>query len=400
MGHLQDKIIAKKSIVSLLGVFAVSLAATAKVPDPVVFPDVPGYYTLKMDFHIHTCFSDGTVWPTTRVSEAWYEGLDGISITDHLDTRLQKFSGRFPSDSVNRNTSWQLASQKAASREMICIHGGEISLGGKMFPGHFNVHFISDATPISRIEDEALNSVADPRKANEKALLASLEEARRQGAFIVWNHPNWAVQAPQKTEWLPIHRRIFKDGLMDGIEIVNQISGLYSPEAFHWAIEKNLTVVSGTDAHSPMFETIDWAVGEHRPMTLVFARGKSEADVREALDSRRTAVYDNNKVYGPELVLEPFARACLAVEKVKRGKNRASVYFKNNSSIPLILSRVPGNNKIAYDRIIRLSPQESVTVSVTFKDESSMLEPIVMDFCIDNFEIDAGVPLKVRYSLE
>lgn len=390
----------KKSITSLFFVFAVSLIAMAKVPDPVVLPDVPGYYTLKMDFHIHTCFSDGTVWPTTRVSEAWYEGLDGLSITDHLDTRLQKLSGKFPCDSVNRNTSWQLASQKAVSREMLCIHGGEITLGESMFPGHFNVHFISDGNAISNVEDEALNSVEDSRKAHEKALLASLEEARNQGAFIVWNHPNWASQAPQKTEWLPIHRKIFKEGLMDGIEIVNQISGLYSPEAFHWAIEKNLTIVSGTDAHSPMFETIDWAVGDHRPMTLVFAKGRSEADVREALDNRRTAVVDNNMVYGPEAVLEPFAKACLTIEKVKSGKNKVSVYFKNNSSIPLCLSRAPGNNKIAYERIIRLSPQETITVNVTFKDEKSMLEPIALDFYIDNFEVDAGVPLKVTYPIE
>lgn len=390
----------KKITVSLLLAFAVSHAVVAKVPDPVVFPDVPGYYTLKMDFHIHTCFSDGTVWPATRVSEAWYEGLDGISITDHLDTRLQKLAGRFPCDSVNRNTSWQLSLQKAASRGMICIHGGEISLGKTMFPGHFNVHFISDGNSISRIEDDILNSVADPRKAHETALLATLSEARRQGAFIVWNHPNWAAQAPQKTEFLPIHKKIFKEGLMDGIEIVNQISGLYSPEAFHWAVEKNLTIVSGTDAHAPMFETIDWAVGEHRPMTLVFAKGKSEPDVREALDNRRTAVVDNNKVYGHEFVLEPFAKACLTVEKVMRKKNRVSVYLKNNSSVPLCLSRIPGDNRIAFERIIRLSPQETVSVNISIKDEKAMLEPIVLDFHIDNFEVDAGVPLKVHYCLE
>jgi len=39
------------------------------------FPDVPGYRTLKCDLHMHTVFSDGDVWPSTRVLEAWREGL-------------------------------------------------------------------------------------------------------------------------------------------------------------------------------------------------------------------------------------------------------------------------------------------------------------------------------------
>ena len=52
---------------------------------PVNLPDIPGYVTLKCDFHIHTVFSDGLVWPTVRVEEAWRQGLDGIAMTDHLE---------------------------------------------------------------------------------------------------------------------------------------------------------------------------------------------------------------------------------------------------------------------------------------------------------------------------
>ena len=50
----------------------------------MLVPDIPGYQTLKCDFHLHTVFSDGTVWPTIRVTEAWEEGYDGIAITDHI----------------------------------------------------------------------------------------------------------------------------------------------------------------------------------------------------------------------------------------------------------------------------------------------------------------------------
>jgi len=30
-------------------------------------PDLPGFKTLKGDSHLHTVFSDGTVWPTVHV---------------------------------------------------------------------------------------------------------------------------------------------------------------------------------------------------------------------------------------------------------------------------------------------------------------------------------------------
>jgi len=48
-------------------------------------PDIPGYKTLKYDFHMHTIFSDGVVWRTVRVDEVWNEGLDVIAITDHIE---------------------------------------------------------------------------------------------------------------------------------------------------------------------------------------------------------------------------------------------------------------------------------------------------------------------------
>ena len=42
----------------------------------VKIPNIEGYITLKGDFHTHSVFSDGSVWPNMRVSEAWWHGLD------------------------------------------------------------------------------------------------------------------------------------------------------------------------------------------------------------------------------------------------------------------------------------------------------------------------------------
>lgn len=34
--------------------------------DLIRVPDIPGYTTLKCDFHIHSAYSDGSVWPDVR----------------------------------------------------------------------------------------------------------------------------------------------------------------------------------------------------------------------------------------------------------------------------------------------------------------------------------------------
>ena len=56
--------------------------ATADTRSEIQFPDIPGYKTIVADFHTHTVFSDGLVWPTVRMDEAWREGIDAIAVTD------------------------------------------------------------------------------------------------------------------------------------------------------------------------------------------------------------------------------------------------------------------------------------------------------------------------------
>ncbi len=60
-------------------------AGTLSADRKIEFPDIAGYQTLKCDFHMHTVLSDGSVWPNIRVQEAIRDGLDAISITDHIE---------------------------------------------------------------------------------------------------------------------------------------------------------------------------------------------------------------------------------------------------------------------------------------------------------------------------
>lgn len=59
-----------------------------KVRRDISLPQIDGYDLLKCDFHIHTVFSDGIVWPSLRVNEAWEEGLDAIALSDHVEDNL------------------------------------------------------------------------------------------------------------------------------------------------------------------------------------------------------------------------------------------------------------------------------------------------------------------------
>ena len=59
---------------------------------------------------------------------------------------------------------------------------------------------------------------------------------------------------------------------MMGIEVFNPFDGYYQ-EAFQWALDRGLTILCNTDTHWPLSQQYDYAAGEHRPVTLVFARG-------------------------------------------------------------------------------------------------------------------------------
>lgn len=87
--------------------------------------NIPGfddYRVLKCDFHTHTVFSDGLVWPDGRIYEAWQDGLDAIAITDHIEHRINQ-------DLLNGdlNQSYKIAKTAADDMELIVIPGVEIT---------------------------------------------------------------------------------------------------------------------------------------------------------------------------------------------------------------------------------------------------------------------------------
>ncbi len=279
-------------------------------------PDIPGYQTLKCDFHMHTVFSDGTVWPTVRVEEAWREGLDAISITDHIEYRPHS-----KDVDADHNRSYEIAKPMAENLDILLVKGAEITRS--MPPGHLNALFIENANLLER-ED----------------VFDALKEARDQGAFIFWNHPGWERQQPDTTLWWDEHTRLLRNDLLHGIEVYNYKE--HYPEAIDWAREKRLTVLSNTDIHEPVGMTYE-IEKKHRPMTLVFARSRTEGGIRDALFSRRTAAFFNNTLVGSAGLLEPLFFASLKIDnspaKLRDGESRR-IEIENNSDIDYELELV------------------------------------------------------------
>jgi len=391
-----------KKILLSIPALVLCLSAAAAVPHRINIPDIPGYTTLKGDFHVHTVFSDDKSWPTSRIDEAFYDGLDVISITDHLDSRHRKMvkKGYFVDEACNRNTSYEIASEHAAQYGIIVLHGGEITRGLRLFPGHFNAHFAKDNNRIAAQMEKDDNAIKDPTEREETAIMNALVEGRKQGAFLVWNHPNWEHQEPNDVVWHPLQEKVFKAGLMDGIEIENHSVG-YSPEAFHMAMERNLTIVSGTDCHQPMNQLVDYERGEYRSMTLMFVKERSEKGVREALDRHRTAVYVDGCVYGKEEFIKPLLNACVKISNVSITANRVSFIIENTSSIPVKLRKAPGSETIVMDRLVTLNAGEILKMSFVAVGGAKHFEfnDFEINYYVDNFQTDANTPLKVTYKV-
>lgn len=318
----------------------------------LIFPDIPGYKTLKCDFHQHTVFSDGSVWPDIRVMEALMDGLDAISLTEHLEYQPHKDDIPHP----DRNRSYDIAVKEAGTHNLIIVKGSEITR--KMPPGHNNAIFLSD--PNKLLVDDSIQV---------------FREAKKQGAFTFWNHPNWTPQRKDGMATLTdVHRLLIREKLLDGIEVVN--GQMYSDEALQIALDNNLTIMGTTDIH----KLIDWDFkvpqGGHRPLTLVFAKERTAESIKDALMNRRTVAVYKNLLIGRNEFLVPLIENSLKVTSAKYiGKyNVLGVEIENLSSTEIILQNQTGytlhNNN---DLIILKSGEKTIVEVKTIERKPSVL---------------------------
>ena len=269
-------------------------------------PDLEGYTTLKCDFHMHTIFSDGIVWPTLRVQEAYYEGLDAISITDHIENNPSK-----PFVGGDDNSGYEIAKDAAKDYNILLVRGGEITRG--MPPGHLNAIFLDDVN-----------------KLDTKEPVDAIMEAHRQGAFITWNHPGWKAQQPDTCLMFDIHKELIDKGVIHGIEVFNEKE--WYPLALGWANQYDLAVTGYADIHivTSHYYPLD---KYHRPMTLVFAKERTYESLKSAMFENRTVAWFSKYVAGKEELLKELFYQSIEVVKAneKDSKGRNMLEISNNT---------------------------------------------------------------------
>lgn len=304
----------------------------------IKFPKVGGYDVMICDFHSHTMFSDGLVWPTFRVQEAWLEGLDALAITDHIEYR--PFKKYLNSD---HNTSYDIAKEAAKEVDLILIKGSEITRKQSVM-GHFNALFLEDSNPIA---------VDDPKE--------SIRAAKSQGAFVIWNHPGWAVDT---TYIRPFQQEVIDEGLINGVEVFN--SQEFYPKVVDWALEKNLTIIAASDVHGIVDSESINKEGGLRPVTLVLVKKRSLEGIKEALLARRTLALFNNRVAASEANATAFVNASLTIIKTFTSGKNTMYTLQNLSPVKLEITIDKKDYTIsANSRIMITLPSNIKSISIT-----------------------------------
>ena len=358
--------------VSLIFLF-VAPTANGQIRKEIRIPDILGYQTLKCDFHMHTVFSDGDVWPTIRVQEAWSGGLDAIAITDHIEYRPHS-----EDIDADLNRSYQIAKPLADQMGIVLIPGVEITRN--MPPGHLNALFVKNANLLER-ED----------------WYEACVEAKEQGAFVFWNHLGWEVQQPDTMKWWPEHTRLVNAGILKGIEIYNDKQ--FYPKALNWAQEKNLVILGNSDLHEPSMQQYN-GDSQKRPVTLVFALDKTAAGIKSALLDNRTAVLFNDTLIGDRRFLTPIFIGAVQLKSKKLNlQNQDIKYLQiyNNSDIPFKLKQRQPSVGFSCPKEIVLPPNRTVSIELTgISDEVAQMPVLKMFYEATNLLTKRGEKLPVN----
>lgn len=356
-----------KSVIILMSVcLLLTPQALGQARDEVEFPDILGYETLVCDFHMHTVFSDGRVWPNVRVDEAWRQGYDVIAITDHIEYKPHE-----ETVSAEMNVSYEIAEPAAKAADILFPMGAELTR--ETPPGHFNAVFLADIRPL-----------------DTEQLVDAIKAANEQGAFVFWNHPNW--KGPERGQWQDFHETLYQNRWLHGVEVVNGDD--YDPAVHKMALEKNLTMLGNSDIHSPSLIELSSAEN-HRVATLVFAKAKTLDAVKEALFAGRTTVWHEDLLIGKEEYLDAIFQAAVdAAPSHYRDEEAVWVKVKNRADINIDLKRTgtlgPREIELAAD----------ATTLLKIKPESAERE-LVLQYTADNLLItpDKGLPIEITIPL-
>lgn len=357
-----------------LGSFSQTVTETGENSPKFEIPDIPGYFTMKCDFHMHTVFSDGKVWPDERVNEALAEGLDAISITDHVEKKRTGVDD-------NHIMGYEIAKKAAEGKGLVVVSAGEISAS----KDHYNALFLTN-------QDEPI--------LRDKTPAVRIKGANDQGGFVFWNHPGWTSKykdgnAPQTEEFVSL----LKNGQVKGIEICNGDG--YWEGAHKMALENNLTIVGNSDMHGLSY--FPFEADKHRTITLVFAKEKSVEGIQEALLNHHSAVYRGNDLIGSEVFLKPLFLESVEVKaSYRQGTSIAYVQLINNSDFNFACDYT-GDYGL-YNSLGFITIRAHATTVIGVKT-IEILETFPLEFVVHNAitapgkKLEIEVPVKIETAM-
>jgi len=351
--------------------------------EEVYFPKVGEYTVLKGDFHCHTIYSDGQVTPEVRVWEAWRDGLDILSLTDHpeyMDLAIGPETGR----------AFGRVRSLASELGLILIHGAELTTQN------------SSPAPFS---DYVVNFITN-EPAMKGDFFPAIQSARNQGATIIWAHPG--------TNWTNEARRLLEQGWLDGIELRNaQAAGsegtvykegiLFYPQVMDWCIQNNLAVFAVSDAHWPIDDYYSFPRKVRRDLTLVLSRSLDQAGVKEAIQQRRTVACFGEMLWGAEHWVKGIAEAAISITGTAliRPKGQIfAIFVTNQSSFPfkVFFSANPNDGWFRPD-LIQLAPRATTMVPFTLTRKEPSASPMTISLKLSNVFTGIERPLQLTRSL-
>ncbi len=388
----------KKVIIVLaifsLGIFNAYAQKEMKIPDvhstlpeqqkrrtEIILPQVKGYNCYKADLHVHTIYSDGDITPRQRVREAWYDGLDILAITDHLEARnYEKYmlralaphnpdgkphkyyhagsvrlmkDGTDPGIRSDHNATFDEAVQFRDKEDypLLLIKGSEISRKPQT-QGHFNALFLKDVNAIYNIDTKE-----------------TFRNVHKQGGLVIHNHPGYRRNTTDKSEW---QAEVYAEKLFDGVEIVNGTK--FYPKMIRRCVEENLIMIGATDTHRPTSGM--WKdLGCFRTMTIILAKELTEEAIKEAMLDRRTLVYSGGDLMGEEKWLVELLNASLDVQDAGVGKNKGATYQRY-----CITNTTSLTYKLRYNSTVHtLDPFKTIVVEIRVRNGEAPSPTFVVD---------------------
>ncbi|NLK40560.1 MAG: histidinol-phosphatase [Planctomycetes bacterium] len=347
-----------------VGLLSWTLTAFGQRPAVPYFPDVKDYKTLVCDFHMHTVFSDGTVWPTVRVQEAEREGLDAIVLSDHIE--YQPHRDDIP---TQHERPYEIALPTAQELNILLIKGAEITKDTP--PGHYNGIFLQHIASLDHPD-----------------VLDAVKAAADQKAFVFWNHHTW--KGIDRGQWQDVQTVMLKNNWLHGMEVAN--GNTYYPLAHQWCLDKNLTMIGSSDIHQPSIE-VPYTPQQHRTLTLVLAKERSVQAIREALFAGRTLVWYQNQLIGPRSQLEAIYKASVVPSPIYFSRKKTGFFeLTNRSFLDLQMQRTGKNGP----QQLTIPAHSSVSVKATLPDEA---ETLTLSYVVTNMLTAPDTPLDVNIEI-